>query len=114
MPLWQIFHPANAYTSEDKKALSERITAIYASVPIPKFYVVTIFHAIPADSIYVGGEPRPNFVRFKIDQMARTIPSAVQRAWWMRRIEDVIAPYVTHRGLESRCRSMSLRPICGQ
>jgi phenylpyruvate tautomerase PptA (4-oxalocrotonate tautomerase family) len=101
MPLWQIFHPADAYTPEDRKTLSERITALHASGNVPKFYVVIAFHPLPADSMYVGGEPRSNFVRFKIDQVARTLPGEVLRAWWMRRIEEVIAPFVTQRGLES-------------
>jgi signal transduction histidine kinase len=101
MPLWQIFHPVDAYTPEDRKTLSERITALYASGNVPKFYVVIAFHPLPADSMYVGGEPRSSFVRFKIDQMARTLPGEVLWAWWMRRIEEVIAPFVTQRGLES-------------
>jgi len=101
MPLWQIFHPVDAYTADDKKVLAKRITAIYENIPIPKFYVVVVFHPVPADLFYVGGESRSNFVRFKIDQMARTLPGQVLREWWMRRVEDVIAPFVKERGLES-------------
>ena len=101
MPLWQIFHPENIYTEEDKKALSERITALYARIPIPKFYVVVLFHEVAAASFYVGGEKRSDFVRFKIDQMARTMTEQIYREWWMRRVEDTIAPFVTERGLES-------------
>jgi phenylpyruvate tautomerase PptA (4-oxalocrotonate tautomerase family) len=101
MPLWQIFHPTDAYTPEDKKVLANRITALYEKSNLPKFYVVTVFHPVPADSIYVGGEPRSNFVRFKIDQMARTMSGQILRDWWMRRVEDVIAPFVKERGLES-------------
>lgn len=101
MPLWQVFHPADAYSAEDKKVLANRITALYAKIPIPKFYVVTVFHPVQADSFYVGGEARSNFVRFKIDQMARTMPERIHREWWMRRVEDIISPFVKERGLES-------------
>jgi phenylpyruvate tautomerase PptA (4-oxalocrotonate tautomerase family) len=101
MPLWQIFHPKGAYTAADKEALSGRITAIYANIPIPKFYVVVIFHELPADSFYVGGRPRADFVRFKIDQMARTLPGQVYQEWWLRRVGEIIAPFVTERGFDS-------------
>ena len=41
MPLWKIYHPQGAYTAEDKKAMSERITRIYSI--LPAFYVGVIF-----------------------------------------------------------------------
>jgi len=47
MPLWQIFHPVDAYTADDKKAFSERITSLYAQIPIPKIYVVALFIPVP-------------------------------------------------------------------
>ncbi|BEU25674.1 tautomerase family protein [Paraburkholderia caribensis] len=99
MPLWQIFHPEDAYTEEDKQGLAERIVAIHPG--LPKFYVVVVFHALPSHSIYAGGVPQKKFVRLKIDQMARTLPGPIQRAWWMRKVESAIAPYVTDRGLSS-------------
>jgi phenylpyruvate tautomerase PptA (4-oxalocrotonate tautomerase family) len=72
MPLWKVYHPAGAYTPQDKKDLSERITGMYARVPIPKFYVVFIFEEIAKDSCFVGGKPNNKFIRFKVDQIART------------------------------------------
>ena len=57
MPLWQIFHPVDAYSSEDKIKLAERITDLYARRLVPRFYVVTLFHPIPTDSYFVGGSP---------------------------------------------------------
>ncbi len=33
MPLWKVYHPVGAFTAEDKKALAEHITSVYASVP---------------------------------------------------------------------------------
>lgn len=100
MPLWKVYHPAGSYTVEDKKILSERITAVYANIPIPKFYVVVIFEDIPQDACFVGGKPHNKFVRFKVDQIARTLPGPVIREWWMRTIDEVIAPYVKDRGYD--------------
>jgi phenylpyruvate tautomerase PptA (4-oxalocrotonate tautomerase family) len=100
MPLWQIFHPVDAYSAEDKKKFAERITDLYAQAPIPRFYVVTLFQPIPADSYFVGGLSHPKFVRVKIDQMARTVPGPVLREWWMRRVEEVVAPYVRDRSFD--------------
>nr|WP_281722532.1 tautomerase family protein [Nitrosomonas nitrosa] len=100
MPLWKIYHPAGSLTAVDKKDLSERITKVYASVPIPKFYVVVIFEEITKDACFVGGEPHNKFIRFKVDQIARTLPGAVIREWWMRTLDEVIAPYVRDRGYD--------------
>ena len=65
MPLWKIYHPAGAFTAEDKKALSRQVTGIYARIPIPRFYVVTIFEEIERDSLFVGGEPHNKFIRIQ-------------------------------------------------
>ena len=56
MPLWKIYHPEGLYTAEDKKALAERITNIYASIPLPRFYVVILFEAVAKGNCFVGGE----------------------------------------------------------
>ncbi|SFM79515.1 tautomerase family protein [Nitrosomonas communis] len=100
MPLWKIYHPVGSFTTEDKKSLSERITNVYASVPIPKFYVVIIFEEITKDSCFVGGELHNKFIRFKVDQIARTLPGPVIREWWVKTLDEVIAPYVKDRGYD--------------
>jgi phenylpyruvate tautomerase PptA (4-oxalocrotonate tautomerase family) len=58
MPFWQIFHPVDAYSPEDKKKFAERIVDLYTR--IPRFYVVTLFEPIPADSYFVGGLSHPS------------------------------------------------------
>jgi phenylpyruvate tautomerase PptA (4-oxalocrotonate tautomerase family) len=100
MPLWKVYHPVGAYSAQDKKALAQAITAVYAQVPLPKFYVVVVFEAIDSESIFVGGEARDNFIRFKIDQIARTIPGPILREWWIRTLDKVIAPFVKARGFD--------------
>ncbi len=100
MPLWKVYHPAGAYNVEDKNMLSERITSIYASIPIPKFYVVVIFEETAESSCFVGGKPHNKFIRFKVDQIARTLPGPVIREWWIKTIDDIIAPFVRDRGYD--------------
>ncbi len=54
MPLWKVYHPAGAYTAEDKKNLSERLTGLYAAIPIPKFYVVVLFEEVAKELLFCG------------------------------------------------------------
>jgi phenylpyruvate tautomerase PptA (4-oxalocrotonate tautomerase family) len=100
MPLWKIYHPAGSFTAEDKKELSEKITSVYANVPIPKFYAVVIFEEIAKDSCFVGGQINNRFIRFKVDQIARTLPGPVIREWWIKTLDEVIAPYVRDKGYD--------------
>ncbi|MBR8257229.1 tautomerase family protein [Burkholderia ambifaria] len=100
MPMWKIYHPAGAFSAEDKQAMSKVITDVYARLPIPRFYVVVIFQEMEEDACYVGGEPHNKFVRFKIDQIARTMPSPIVREFWIRSIEDLLAPWVRDRGYD--------------
>lgn len=100
MPLWKIYHPTEAFTADDKKTLAKRITEVYAGVPIPRFYVVCVFEEIAKGSCFVGGEPHHKFIRFKVDQIARTIPGPILREWWMRTLDEAIAPIVRDRGYD--------------
>lgn len=100
MPLWKVYHPAGAFTAEDKKKLAREVTEVYSGIPIPKFYVVFVFEEMAAGSCFVGGEPHDRFIRFKIDQIARTLPGPVIREWWVRTLDRVIAPFVKDRGYD--------------
>jgi phenylpyruvate tautomerase PptA (4-oxalocrotonate tautomerase family) len=100
MPLWRIYHPESAYSAEDKQAFSEAITAMYAQIPIPRFYVVVIFEEVKAENIYVGGVSHGKFVRLKLDHMARTLPGPIIREWWVSAVDGLIAPFVKDRGYD--------------
>jgi phenylpyruvate tautomerase PptA (4-oxalocrotonate tautomerase family) len=100
MPLWKVYHPTGAFSTEDKQELSERITSIYARIPIPKFYVVLIFEEVAKGNCFVGGKRNDKFVRFRVDHIARTLPGPIIREWWVRTIDEFIAPYVKERGFD--------------
>jgi phenylpyruvate tautomerase PptA (4-oxalocrotonate tautomerase family) len=100
MPLWKVYTPVGAYSDADKAEFVAKITEAYGTVPIPAFYVVVIFEEVAANNIFVGGKPHPKFVRFKIDQMARTANGAVVRSWWVQTIDSFIAPWVKDRGFD--------------
>lgn len=100
MPFWKIYHPAGAYTPQEKKEFADTVTRAYAAAPLPRFYVVVIFEEIGADSFYVGGESHGSFVRIQIDQMARTLPGPVLREWWVGKLNEIIAPWVKDRGYD--------------
>jgi phenylpyruvate tautomerase PptA (4-oxalocrotonate tautomerase family) len=100
MPLWKVYHPVGAYSAQDKKTFAETVTAMYARIPIPKFYVVMIFEEVAADAVYVGGVSNDKFVRFKLDHMARTLPGPILREWWVKAVDQLIAPFVKDRGYD--------------
>nr|WP_202090778.1 tautomerase family protein [Sphingomonas aliaeris] len=54
MPLWKVYHPVGAFAADDKRALAERIMALY-SKHMPAFYVGVIFEEVAAASFYIGG-----------------------------------------------------------
>jgi len=86
-----------ACSAQDKKKFAEQVTAMYSRIPIPKFYVVMIFEEVVADSVYVGGVSYGKFVRLKLEHMARTLPGPVVREWWVKTVDQLIAPYVKDR-----------------
>ena len=98
MPLWKIYHPVGAFSAEQKKGLSEAITALYAR-GLPKFYVGVVFQEVAADSFFIGGESVDNFVRIWIDHIARTMPTTEIRAKFIEMVDAALAPYVRDRGL---------------
>lgn len=100
MPLWKVYHPVDAFTAEQKHELSEKITGLYKKIPIPEFYVVVLFHSVEGESFYVGGKSHDKFVRFEIDHIARALPGPILREFWVRLVEQTIAPYIKDRGFD--------------
>jgi phenylpyruvate tautomerase PptA (4-oxalocrotonate tautomerase family) len=98
MPLWKVYHPVGAFTAHDKHQLAERITALYSR--LPKFYVGVVFQEVAQDSFYVGGKPVGNFIRIWVDHIARTLPTAELRTWWIAQCDATLSPFVRDRGFD--------------
>ena len=89
MPLWNIYHPPNTFTSTpDKTALAKDITKLYTIVGLPRFYVNVLFQPIQPESFFIGGVPRPSpnseankpgrdssvpMIRIKMEHLARQL-----------------------------------------
>lgn len=99
MPLWKIYHPKDAFSADDKKALSQAITAVYGRA-MPRFYVGVLFQEVEPDSFFIGGEAHGNFVRIWVDHIARTLPSEEAQRKFIKMIAGVIAPWIGERGFD--------------
>lgn len=99
MPLWKVYHPKDAFTAEQKKALATAITDVYAR-GMPRFYVGVVFEEVAVGSMFVGGELHDNFVRIWVDHIARTLPNAEARSKFIQYITKVISPWLEGREWE--------------
>lgn len=95
MPLWRIFSHPQTFTLDQRSALAKKVTDLYMSRGLPAFYVNVIFIDVDEKATFIGGEPRSNFVRIAVEQIARTMASPdteqgqKQRTAWMDMINDV-------------------------
>ena len=112
MPLWKIYHPVNAFSVEDKDALAEKITDVYARV-MPRFYVNILFTPVPEDCFYIGGKRRNNFVRIVMEHIAREFPNEEASTRFINKINQVIAPYVMDRDSTGSFTSTRRHSRCG-
>jgi phenylpyruvate tautomerase PptA (4-oxalocrotonate tautomerase family) len=96
MPLWKIYAHPDTFTPAQRAAIAQDITALYVNqVNLPAFYVNVFFIPLEQDSMFIGGEPRKNFVRITADHIARTMPSPDTQAGrdhrngWMDAVNQV-------------------------
>lgn len=104
MPLYNIYHPVGAYTTEDKAEFTKRIVDIYPN-NIPRFYVVILFHELAKEDFWVGAVSHDKFVRIRCDHFARHTVGPDRNAVFgadhlMDRLEKSIAPFVKDRGYD--------------
>ena len=99
MPLWNVYHPAGAYSDEEKREFAKLATSIYESAGLPRFYVVTLFHEVGRGSFYVGGEPVDDVVRVAIDHIARHAEDPARQESVRSRVSSVIKSFATAKGL---------------
>ena len=94
MPLWSIYHTPGTFTADEKRELATRITDHYHQVGLPRFYVVTAFHEVTPDNLFVGGEPTPVGVRVVIDHIARRAVDKEHRHRIAHWIKAILSPYL--------------------
>ncbi|MBF6091204.1 tautomerase family protein [Nocardia cyriacigeorgica] len=99
MPLWQIYHPADTYSEQDKQDFALDITELYTSVGLPAFYVVVLFHALAESDVYVGGKPASDTVRIVVDHLARHLEDPEMRTRSTDALDSIMLPYTRDRGL---------------
>ncbi|MEU4233564.1 tautomerase family protein [Nonomuraea sp. NPDC026600] len=99
MPLWQVYHPVGAYSEEQKRGFAEDVTQFYARFGLPKFYVVTLFHAVPRASFLVGGVPSDDTVRVVIEHIARHAEDSGLRERMSEALARLLAAHTGDRGL---------------
>lgn len=99
MPLWTIYHPADAFSDADKAELAEKITDIYGTV-MPRFYVGIVFQAIEARNFYVGGKPAERFVRMVMEHIARSFPNIESSRRFIDRVNAILKPYLADKGYD--------------
>ena len=83
-----------------KRSWPSRLRRYMRASRSPSSMWCSFFEEVAKDSCFVGGEPNNKFVRFKVDHIARTLPGPVIREWWIRTLDEVIAPYVKDRGYD--------------
>lgn len=103
MPLWQIYHPTNAFkTIAEKQALSQDITGFYTNdVGLPAFYVVVQFIKLLDEDTWVGGVQRTEhpFVRIVINHIA--VSTSIERRDSMTsRFDQILKPYIADKGYD--------------
>jgi phenylpyruvate tautomerase PptA (4-oxalocrotonate tautomerase family) len=95
MPLWRVFSNPSIFSADQRRGLAKAITDLYVRVGLPAFYVNVIFIDVAEDHLWIGGEPKKNFVRIAVEQIARTMADpntpegAKARKGWMDMINEV-------------------------
>jgi phenylpyruvate tautomerase PptA (4-oxalocrotonate tautomerase family) len=97
MPLWRIFYNPSTLPADHRQSLAKAVTKLYMEPPVglPAFYVNVFFIPLQENEYFIGGEPRNDFVRIVIEQIARTMPEPdteagrQARAMWNDKIAEV-------------------------
>ncbi|KAI4941222.1 hypothetical protein J4E91_010912 [Alternaria rosae] len=116
MPLWNIYHPPNTFTSTpDKTALANAITEIYVKAGLPRFYVNVLFQPIQPESFFIGGVARPSpntdankpgrdstvpMIRIRIEHLARQMPNMAHKLRFMDAVDAALKPFIGDKGYD--------------
>ncbi|KAJ7790011.1 putative oxalocrotonate tautomerase [Mycena olivaceomarginata] len=98
MPLHRFFTPKGLYSADEKAAISKAVTGVYRT--LPEFYVVVLFIELDADSFFVGGLPKNNFLRIAAEHYARNFSDDSHKRDFMDRYEEALKPFTKGRGID--------------
>lgn len=99
MPLWVFTHTPNAFSPEDKREITDRITTVYRRTGLPGFYVNVQFSELNPHHIYRGG-PRPaKFTTISIYNDAESFKNLTERNKLLNRIDWVLTPQLQSKGI---------------
>ncbi|EFY98152.1 hypothetical protein MHUMG1_04552 [Metarhizium humberi] len=101
MPLWKIYHSADAFTTqEEKDAVARGATEFYVSKGLPSFYVHVIFFPIATENKFTGGTPQSRFVIIELAHIARNWDGDQKRATVIKdSIDRVMRPFTIDKGI---------------
>ncbi|KAL0566798.1 hypothetical protein V5O48_015203 [Marasmius crinis-equi] len=108
MPFHRLYVPRDLYTTEEKNAIAEAITALYEF--LPKFYVVVNFINIEDGDFFVGGEKNNKFVRIIGHHAYHGEDPAKKRAF-LDRYENALAPWTKDKGLDWEVQISNTDPV---
>ena len=97
MPLWQIYHPEPAFSTADKRALAQKVTALYRD--FCRASTSTSSSTRCRRSAYLGGEPADDFVRVTIDHIARAMDNDAEQQQFLAACTRILQPYIAAHGL---------------
>lgn len=101
MPLWKIYHSADAFTTqEEKDAVARGATEFYVSKGLPSFYVHVIFFPIATENKFTGGTPQSRFVIIELAHIARNWDGDQKRATVIKdSVDRVMRPFTIDKGI---------------
>ena len=109
--LTNVYYSEGAYTVEDKQEYAERNTGIYTKYNLPAFYVSVMFHELPADTFYVGGEEASGYIRIWVDHIARRTGFGPERTT-SRHVRMILRRMLFAR--RARCAPPETPPVAAQ
>ena len=104
MPLWRIYHPTSLFTADEKSLIAKSITNLYTPL-LPAFYVNVLFLPYdPQDGMFIGGQPRDNFVRLVAEHIARNFDNKTERMnAFMQRVTAAVGDILKEKAMDWEC-----------
>lgn len=100
MPVWNIKHSPNVFSTAEKEQLAKSITRLYISYELPAFYVEVHFIESAPGNLFIGGEQPLKFAAVAINHVARTLTTDEQKQQFLSGVDAVLNPVFRPKGLQ--------------